>query len=334
MEIEERINAFIQLGTYIISYPESLATAVRQAGFYNNWFTEENCKKSLLAVAHEFLEKSKLETWISKYELPQSSKVVGIVAAGNIPLVSFHDILSVLISGHRLLLRLSDKDKKLTPHLLEKLIEIEPKFADAIIISDRWAKFDAVIATGSNNTGRYFEAYFGKYPHIIRKNRHSVAVLTGNETPEQLYELGKDMFDYFGLGCRNISQLLVPENYDFQSLSDALQPFIKLMEHNSYKNNLDYQRTLYMMNGVPFLNINFVNITENPALSSPVACIHFRKFSTTLELKEILNEMENELQCIVSIDPTISPLTLGQAQQPTLTDYADNIDTMQFLCGL
>lgn len=334
MEIEERINAFIKLGSYIFSYPEELSTAVRQAGYYNNWFTEENCRKSLLAVAEEFLNREKLTHWLSNYSLPTESKVVGIVAAGNIPLVSFHDILCVLISGHKLLLRLSDKDKKLTPHLLEKLVAFEPKFEEYIMISDRWAKFDAVIATGSNNTGRYFEAYFGKYPHIIRKNRHSLAVLTGEETTEQLLSLGNDMFDYFGLGCRNISQLLIPEDYNFQPLSDALQPFAQLMEHNSYKNNLDYQRTLYMMNGVPFLNINFVNITENPSLSSPVACIHFRKYGSKSELEEILKENKDELQCIVSIDPEISSLTLGQAQQPSLMDYADNLDTMQFLCEL
>lgn len=334
MSSEIRIKNFIALGQYLLEGDEQLDTIIRKAAMYNSWFDENSSRQAIAAVANEFLDAAKLNTWVSQYDEILQPKTIGIVAAGNIPLVSFHDILAVLISGHRLLIKYSDKDKYLTPFILQKLVEINDDFSSKIFTDERWKNYDAVIATGSNNTSRYFEQYFGQKPNIIRKNRHSVAVLTGKETEEDLYNIGIDVFSYYGLGCRNVSKLWVPENYDFTSLAKSWQPFYYLMEHNSYKNNLDYQRTLYMMNGTPFLNIDFVNITQNDALSSPISCLHYAYYQHINEVKLALEKDTDSLQCVVSTNSEISKIKPGEAQKPGLTDYADNVDVMKFLSEL
>ena len=333
MNIERRITAFAALGDFVLKNPVSLQEIVNKTFIYNTWFTIDNINQALQNIAIEFLNKEKLENWISGYGskiTTHDTKTIAIVAAGNIPMVAFHDILCVLISGNKLQLKLSEKDQYLLPFLLEQLINIEPDFKELISIQFKLEKFDAIIATGSNNTAKHFAYYFGKYKNIIRRNRNSVAILTGEETKEDIENLGHDIFDYFGLGCRNVSKIFVPEKYDLYSLKDGLTKHIGVNQHNQYMNNLDYQRTLYLMNQTPLIDIDFINIVENNSLHSPISCLHVERYKTLEDVKKNIAEQTENIQCVVGKDY----LEFGKSQQPGLSDYADNVDTMEFILNL
>ena len=333
MNIERRITAFAALGDFVLKNPVSLQEIVNKTFIYNTWFTIDNINQALQNIAIEFLNKEKLENWISGYGSKitiHDTKTIAIVAAGNIPMVAFHDILCVLISGNKLQLKLSEKDQYLLPFLLEQLINIEPDFNELISIQFKLEKFDAIIATGSNNTAKHFAYYFGKYKNIIRRNRNSVAILTGEETKEDIENLGHDIFDYFGLGCRNVSKIFVPEKYDLYSLKDGLSKHIGVNQHNQYMNNLDYQRTLYLMNQTPLIDIDFINIVENNSLHSPISCLHVERYKTLEDVKKNIAEQTENIQCVVGK----GYLEFGKSQQPGLSDYADNVDTMEFILNL
>jgi hypothetical protein len=333
MNIERRITAFASLGDFVLKNPVSLQEIVNKTFIYNTWFTTDNINQALQNIAIEFLHREKLENWISGYGskiATYDTKTIAIVAAGNIPMVAFHDILCVLISGNKLQLKLSEKDQYLLPFLLEQLINIEPDFKELISIQFKLEKFDAIIATGSNNTAKHFAYYFGKYKNIIRRNRNSVAILTGEETKEDIENLGHDIFDYFGLGCRNVSKIFVPEKYDLYSLKDGLSKHIGVNQHNQYMNNLDYQRTLYLMNQTPLIDIDFINIVENNSLHSPISCLHVERYKTLEDVKKNIDEQTENIQCVVGK----GYLEFGKSQQPGLSDYADNVDTMEFILNL
>ena len=333
MNIERRITAFAALGDFVLKNPVSLQEIVNKTFIYNTWFTIDNINQALQNIAIEFLHREKLENWISGYGskiTTHDTKTIAIVAAGNIPMVAFHDILCVLISGNKLQLKLSEKDQYLLPFLLEQLINIEPDFNELISIQFKLEKFDAIIATGSNNTAKHFAYYFGKYKNIIRRNRNSVAILTGEETKEDIENLGHDIFDYFGLGCRNVSKIFVPEKYDLYSLKDGLTKHIGVNQHNQYMNNLDYQRTLYLMNQTPLIDIDFINIVENNSLHSPISCLHVERYKTLEDVKKNIAEQTENIQCVVGK----GYLEFGKSQQPGLSDYADNVDTMEFILNL
>ena len=333
MNIERRITAFAALGDFVLKNPVSLQEIVNKTFIYNTWFTIDNINQALQNIAIEFLHREKLENWISGYGskiTTHDTKTIAIVAAGNIPMVAFHDILCVLISGNKLQLKLSEKDQYLLPFLLEQLINIEPDFNELISIQFKLEKFDAIIATGSNNTAKHFAYYFGKYKNIIRRNRNSVAILTGEETKEDIENLGHDIFDYFGLGCRNVSKIFVPEKFDLYSLKDGLTKHIGVNQHNQYMNNLDYQRTLYLMNQTPLIDIDFINIVENNSLHSPISCLHVERYKTLEDVKKNIAEQTENIQCVVGK----GYLEFGKSQQPTLSDYADNVDTMKFILSL
>jgi hypothetical protein len=270
-----------------------------------------------------------LENWTKQYPKIVSQKKVGMVMAGNIPLVGFHDFLCGFVSGHQLCLKLSSKDEVLLKHLIAKLTEWESEVANEVTIAEQIKNCDAYIATGSNNTSRYFEQYFGKYPHIIRKNRTSVAVLEGNETDEELTLLAKDVFAYFGLGCRNVTQVCVPGGYDFEKLLNIFSNYQDLMLHHKYKNNYDYYLAIYLLNKVPYLTNSSLLLLENSLPFSAVAVLHYRIYGQQENLAEELKN-SNEIQTIVGHSFT----PFGSAQQPSLTDYADGLDTMHFLCNL
>jgi hypothetical protein len=333
MNIERRITAFAALGDFVLKNPVSLQEIVNKTFIYNTWFTIDNINQALQNIAIEFLNKEKLENWISGYGskiTTHDTKTIAIVAAGNIPMVAFHDILCVLTSGNKLQLKLSEKDQYLLPFLLEQLINIEPDFKELISIQFKLEKFDAIIATGSNNTAKHFAYYFGKYKNIIRRNRNSVAILTGEETKEDIENLGHDIFDYFGLGCRNVSKIFVPEKYDLYSLKDSLSKHIGVNQHNQYMNNLDYQRTLYLMNQTPLIDIDFINIVENNSLHSPISCLHVERYKTLEDVKKNIDEQSENIQCVIGK----GYLEFGKSQQPGLSDYADNVDTMEFILNL
>lgn len=337
MTLQERIDALVELGERLKSEEEKIAAAKQLAYIHNKWFTVENSQKAIDNICSAFLDRTALENWVAAYDIEhQSPKTVGLVMAGNIPLVGFHDFISVFIAGHKAKIKLSEKDTVLMQLVFQLLKEINPSFEHYLEIVDRLTDFDAVIATGSNNTARYFEAYFGKYPNIIRRNRTSVAVLTGKETKADLIALGRDIFEYFGLGCRNVSKLFLPKGYDFNEMMEAFHTYKELVLHNKYKNNYDYSYTLLTMNKIPTVFGTCVLLSENESLQSRISQVHYSYYEDEQVLKEILESHLSDIQCIVSKNPVIdySNVQFGETQIPSLIDYADGVDTMAFLTNL
>ena len=338
MNLKERKELLIALGKHLQTKDEYLEAIMHRSQFNNAWFTIENQQKAINAIATKFLASEKLETWLEKYPIPESTtaKKVGLIMAGNIPLVGFHDVLSVFASGHQSVIKLSEKDQYLLPYLISLLGKFESKASEYFSIAPKLKDFDAVIATGSNNTARYFDAYFGKYPNIIRKNRHAVAVLTGSESSDDLHTMGRDVFQFFGLGCRNVAKIYVPEAYDFTPLLEALHEYRDIARHSKYKNNFDYNYALYVLNKTEHMANGCIILTENKAIQSRIAGLHYEYYSNIDNLKEELQEHTSEIQCVVSSNPIegISTIPFGKAQQPELWDYADGVDTMAFLVDL
>ncbi len=333
--VEDRIAALVQLGDWLHHRDEELDDTIQQAAYHNPWFTIENSRLALSAIAEDMLAPEKLNEWIAKYDFNESKapKTIGLVMAGNLPLVGFHDLLSVLMSGNKALLKLSHKDTLLTKALLAKLEELAPELAANIAIAEQLKGFDAIIATGGNNTARYFEHYFGKYPNIIRKQRNSLAILTGNESKEEMHALGQDVFQYFGLGCRNVSHLLVPQGYDLTPLLDSWEVYASTMDHNKYKNNYDYQRTLLLLNNTLHLASDFVMLTENSQLQSPISTLYYTSYNSEDDIANYLIDNHAALQVVVASERE-GTLPFGQSQRPQLWDYADKVDVMEFLMGL
>lgn len=348
----ERIAAFDQLGRFMSQYKDArkddnleklndyfldgFRESIKQAGLFNNWFTRENVEFALREWS-EALTAENLKEWIGRYPddhfQNDASKTIAIIMAGNIPLVGFHDFLSVLLSGQKVLVKPSSDDDKLLPFLAQVLVAIDKRFAERITFAEgKIREFDAVIATGSNNSARYFEYYFGKYPHVIRKNRSSVAVLDGNESEEELQKLGEDVFRYFGLGCRNTSKVYLPEGYDLDKLFGAFFPFKNVIENKKYGNNYDYNRAIYMMEKHDFLENGFLIIKKNESFHAPVAVLHYENYHSLEKVESELTAKEEQLQCVVSENATITgSIPLGTSQKPRLWDYADKVDTIKFL---
>ena len=305
----------------------------------NRWLTKANCLKALQNIADAFLSEDKLATWLKGYpslSLSGHRQKVGLVMAGNIPAVGFHDVLCTFIVGHKAYIKLSDKDSYLIPFMLDFLIKKDPKCANYFETITRLKDFDAVIATGSNNAALYFEQYFGKYPNIIRKNRNSVAVLSGEETEEDFLKLGMDIFGYFGLGCRSVSKLFVPPNYNFVPFLKVMDKFKNIMDHTKYRNNYEYNRSIYLLNNVKHLANDCLMTVEHKSMLSRISSVHFEYYHSTVELKKVLKLEKNGIQCIATKMKLadIKTVAFGQTQSPELSDYADAIDSMAFLINL
>ena len=332
-----RIELATRLGQYILSEsPEWLETKQR-ASLINPWFTPQFIDMATGNIAKHFLDKQKLENWTSSYKIETvAPKKIGIVMAGNIPLVGFHDFLCVFISGHKAIIKASSKDEVLIKHLTQKLIEwsvrtpSENKELNEMIVFQEMLKdCDAYIATGSNNSARYFEYYFKKYQHIIRRNRTSVAILDGNETAKELEELADDVHLYFGMGCRNVTKIFVPKDYDFIPLLTAFKKYDHFKDHHKYRNNYDYNLALHILNGKFYMANESLILLENPSIFSPISQLNYELYTDKNKVEESLRSME-DLQCTVGH----GHIPFGQAQIPSLTDYADGIDTINFLTKL
>ena len=341
MLLKERLEALIQLGKELTPDNEALQTAIRKTAFHNAWLTIENQWKAINAIRDNFLSRELLEKWVSSYTFPSQDeakfKTISLVLAGNIPLVGFHDLLCVFVAGHKAKIKLSDKDPYLIPFLIQNLIEINSSCKACFeIVEGAMKDFDAVIATGSNNSSRYFEAYFGKYPHIIRKNRNAVAVLRGDETAEDFRHLGEDIFTYFGLGCRNVSKIYVPRGYHFEPLLEVIHEFKELVLHDKYKNNFDYQFTIVILNKIKYHSNGCLMMIENEAIASPIAMVYYEYYGNYKALSAQLKTLKEEIQCVVAKASiaNLPTFNFGEAQKPTLSDYADGEDTMAFLFSL
>ncbi|WP_442786967.1 acyl-CoA reductase [Flavobacterium suncheonense] len=299
---------------------------------HNGWFTPEQVYFAIRSWA-EALTEANLNEWLSRYDFSNvQPKTVGLILAGNIPLVGFHDFLSVLISGHKVMVKLSSNDQKLLPFLAKYMISVQPELEESItFVEGKLENFDAVIATGSNNTARYFEYYFKDKPSIIRKNRNSVAVLDGNETKEDLIGLGEDIFRYFGLGCRNVSKLFVPKGYDFKLFFEAIYQYGDIIQYEKYANNYDYNKAVFLMSLFPLLDNEFLTLKEDTSYASPISSVFYEFYDDLENVKERLKNDEEMIQCVVSNNLIENSIPFGQTQQPKLWDYADNVDTLTFL---
>lgn len=336
MNLPHRIDLLARLGNYILANEEEWKEAKAKATAENPWFIPEFVELATTTIASSFLQKAALEKWIINSGLfsPSSSKTVstkeiGLVMAGNIPLVGFHDWLCVFISGHVARVKPSSKDQALIRHLSEKLIEWDADIKNFIRFEDLLRHCDAYIATGSNNSSRYFDYYFGKYPHIIRRNRTSVAVITGTETKEDLERLSDDVYLYFGLGCRNVTKLYVPRQYDFLPMLSAFRKYDGLIEHFKYKNNYDYNLALLLLNKKLYMSNGSVLLVEEPSFFSPISQLNYEFYDDRPTLLGSLRESV-ELQCIVGKDF----VPFGKGQNPELEDYSDGVNTLNFLSGL
>ncbi len=344
--IEKTISAFEKLGTELrnvgpdaAEIPSEYRIIIDRAYADNPWFIPTFIATAMHNIGHS-LQSESLETWLSHYDsrfrMNKESSKVGVIMAGNVPLVGFQDFIAVLSSGNRFIGKCSSDDRHLLPFLASRLIDFYPELKNYITFTDdRLTGFDAVIATGSNNTARYFEYYFGKYPHIIRKNRNGVCVLTGNESDEDFRLLADDIFLYFGMGCRNVSKLYVPEGYTFDALLQALNVYDQTLDISKYKNNYDYYKSIYLINGVPHLDNGSVLVTSNEGISSPPAVLYYEEYTNLSHMNKRLKSMAEQVQCVVSqASEIMGALPIGAAQKPGLSDYADGIDTMDFLLGL
>jgi len=337
MTLQERINAFVNLGRRISTMDSGefsdLASHIENG---NSWFTPESTKNALDALV-SLLEEEALTNWVARYSIQDeiNPKDIGVMMAGNVPGVGFHDMMCVLISGHRIHAKLSSADQALMRWLGKELISIEPLFDSYISFQDMLKGKDAYIATGSDNSARYFDYYFGKYPHIIRKNRTSVAVFEGGETAEDYMALGKDIFSYFGLGCRNISKLYINDIDQLQGFLDAIEPFNTIIHHHKYRNNYDYNKSIYLVNQRPHLDNGFLLLTTDDHLVSPISVLYYELYENENDLKKIIESHQDKIQCVVSKEGKFEgSIPFGEAQCPGVQDYADDVDTMEFLISL
>jgi len=334
--INKLSETFTALGQYLLKPDDQLNEIINDELHYNAWFTPANVDKAIRSIG-KMLNAGDIEKWLSDYSFHYSGKKVGLILAGNIPMVGFHDVLCVLASGNHALIKASSQDNHLIKHVLEKLVEIDNNFAGSYTFVERLENFDAVIATGSNNTSRYFEYYFGKVPNIIRKNRNSVAVLSGNETAEQLHELGHDFFDYYGLGCRNVSKILVPDGYTFDFFFESIQSYENIIHHHKYNNNYDYNKSIYLVNRDQHFDNGFLLLKKDERFTSPLAVLFYDNYTDKATAEQIINDNSEKIQCVVSgesLQVNNQVVDFGQSQQPQLWDYADEIDTMKFLSTL
>ena len=339
LNLKERIDLLAQLGEYLKDTEnDAFQKVVLKAGSENPWFTKENVIKALSSLETTFLHEKILRNWSDKYCLDDHLKVhkIGLILAGNIPLVGWHDIMSCFICNKISIIKYSDKDKVLIPFLIEKLISFNPKASDYFESVDRLTDYDAVIATGSNNSATVFEYYFHHVPNIIRRNRNAVAILDGTEAASDLELLSEDIFSYFGLGCRNVSKLYVPEQYDFTSLFKAFEKFTEIIQHNKYKNNYDYNFALFLLNQEPILQHDLIILRAANQIASRIGSLNYEYYKDVQSLKSDLSTHIDEIQCIIACNnfQFENQFNFGLSQYPCITDYADGVDTIQFLLGL
>jgi hypothetical protein len=327
----------IALGKKIETLEESQLNDWSYKIYANNpWFTKENIKLALEGWAY-MLQPEAVNDWLAHYhiEAPVVPKTIGVVMAGNIPFAGFHDMLCVLASGHKLQAKRSSQDQLMPQWILQLIAEIDPSVASRVEWVERIDKVDAVIATGSGNTARYFHYYFAKWPHIIRRNRTSVAVLTGEESDDEIRLLAKDIFTYFGLGCRNVSKLYLPEGKSLDPILRVLEEFHDMKVHNKYSNNYDYNRSVYYINQIPFYDNNILLLKEDEQLASPIGVVFYEFYKSINQLQMQLETNRDQIQCMVAKENVLDgAVRFGQAQSPSIADYADGVDTMEFLLGV
>jgi hypothetical protein len=332
--MEDFIGTLEQMGKWFSNHPENeLGDLMRRAEMENPWFTEDSLIYCFESWANT-LNKEDISNWMASYNSAVSAKTIGLIPAGNVPLVGLHDLICVLASGHKVRIKFSSKDTVLMKACIDFLISTDSRISQRIEIADRISGIDAIIATGSDNTFRYFENYFGHLPHVFRKNRNSLALITGNESESELNILGKDIFTYFGLGCRNITHILFPAGFNTDKFFEAMLPYSDVLNHNKYANNYTYHHALYLMNQEAFLDNNFLMLKESEELYSPIGVIHYQFYKDMSDAESYIANNAEKIQCVVSNKEGDDYVSFGSSQNPGLSDYADKVDTMEFLSTL
>ncbi len=339
MTLTERIHSLGALGVALSDLNDPKINVVLQnAEIDNPWFTQQNIKQSLSAIRDQFLNKDTLIKFVDRYKLDDNIEVkkIGLILAGNIPLVGFHDVLCCYLCGHHALIKYSDKDKILMKWVIDVLIEVDSKSKPYYTEVEKLQNYEAAIATGSNSSAIHFKYYFRHVPHLIRKNRNSVAILSGQETKVQLQKLGTDIFSYFGLGCRNVSMIFAPHGYDIRQLFIAFESHKEIIHHNKYKNNFDYNHALMLLNKEDFLQNEFLILKKSDQIISRIASVHYQYYTDIPSLAETLQQKKEEIQCVISgmSIAGVNTVDFGEGQSPAIDDYADGVDTMQFLLSL
>ncbi len=335
-DIFRKLEVLKSIGDDLLSGAIDWSLPIHNSIIHNPWFTEENIKTSIKAIAENYLNENALKDWISNYNIIDiSPKRVGLILAGNIPLVGFHDVLCVILSGHKAMIKLSEKDRFLLPAFVD-LYKVRYGEDPGVEFVDRLKDFDAIIATGSNNSARYFEEYFSKVPHIIRKNRNGVAIIDHTTTESDLINLGKDLFTFFGLGCRNVSKLYVAHGFELKYLFEAIESYKEVINHNKYKNNFDYYYSIALLNREKFLTNDFLLLKESEALSSPISVLNYEWFDSISEVEKDLKLKKDQIQLVLSSSPIdgFKHFDFGTSQSPSLSDYADGVDTLAFLLNI
>ncbi|MFZ4263276.1 acyl-CoA reductase [Sphingobacterium sp. HJSM2_6] len=333
MTLQDRISAFVKLGDYLKSEDFAQSPFLNSVANRNAWYSKENVLQQANAIAYN-LNQEALTQWLLNFPDMQSNKRVGLVLAGNIPLVGFHDILSVLICGFHAEIKVSSDDAGLTQAVLGILVSIEPQFSNYFHLVDRLQDYDLIIATGSNNSSRYFAHYFSKKPHIIRKNRNSIAILSGEESAEELRQLGHDIFDFFGLGCRSVSKIYFPQGYEISRFYEAMEQFAGVKDHFKYHNNYDFNKSIYLINKDKHFDNGFLLLKEDVTLTSPLAVLHYEYYEDLAVLLQQIDQQQQEIQCVTSsmdLNCEAAVFPFGASQYPKLADYADQVDTLAFL---
>lgn len=337
MKLAERIQLLGATGIALSSDLTSgrLDDVMERAEIQNPWFVKSFVQKALNHIIDAYLNADRLTEWLSKEGVQEieASKLIGLIPAGNIPLVGIHDLISVFASGHRAMLKPSSKDQILMDLILSTMKDIEPEIGTLIQKVDRMSGFDAVIATGSNNTYRYFEYYFGKYPNVLRKNRTSVAVLSGGESEQELRKLGDDVYNYFGLGCRSVSKIYVPKGFEMPSLLDSWKPFEWIGNHNKFHNNYMYRKSVQLVNAVSHYDTGYSLVTANDSIFSPIGVLHYQEYESQAQIEEDFISKSSDIQVVVS-NFMKNSIQLGSSQYPAIDDYADGANTIAFLKSL
>ncbi len=337
--LQDRIASLIELGNRLHSTEDDQSQAIiRKAEIENPWFSKSNIELALSAIRTDFLSKTAIDTVVNHYKIDDNitHRKVGLVLAGNIPMVGWHDVMCTYLVGYTAQIKYAEKDKTLMSWLIETLMDINEGNKAHFEIVDRLKDYDAAIATGSNNTATHFEYYFSHVPNIIRRNRNSVALLSGKESVGQLSTLGEDVFTYFGLGCRNVSMILVPHDYELSKLFEAWEPYKELAFHNKYKNNFDYNVALNLLNLEVFLHNDFILLKESESIISRISTVHIRRYHTIEEATSWIKTHSSEIQCVVSTSTIedIDVVPFGESQHPGIMTYADGVDTIQFLISV
>jgi len=339
MNLDQRLKSMIDLGSLLISKGGIPDEVARRAKVVNPWFTQENIQKSILEISESYLNEDKLKEWLGHYlkiNSYNSTKRVGLLLAGNIPLVGFHDILCTYLAGHQSKIKPSERDTIVLDYLIEQLISLDSRNEAYFEKVERLSDYEAVIATGSDSSGRYFKKYFSHVPHIIRMNRNGVAVIYNDTTDQALAQLGGDIFSYFGLGCRNVSKVYLEEGFDVQRIFKGIEKHRDIIHHHKYKNNYDYNFAMYLLNKEDFLTNDFIVFRQHKDIGSRIAALHYENFSDQTTLQSQLNSSRDQIQCVISDRPIegFNIFDFGKAQMPDLMDYADGVDTMKFLLSL